>query len=111
MRFYQTEIIPQVTGAAAALNAGVVRAELLHVLMLPDFEWPTGPASYGATPQSRATKPPSSDVDYLDVMGLRRVGGNYAQRRAGWFAVCAKPRRLEDGNDKPSQRRRDRLGA
>jgi len=100
MRFYQTEIIPQVTGAAAALNAGAVRAELLHVLMLPDFEWPTGPASSGATPQSRATKPPSSDVDYLDVMGLRRVGGN-AQRRAGWFAVCAKPRRLEDGNDKP----------
>ena len=69
MRFYQTEIIPRVTGAAAALNAGAVRAELLHVLMLPDFEWPTGPASSGATPQSRATKPPSSDVDYLDVMG------------------------------------------
>ena len=30
------------------------RAELLHVLMLPDFEHPTGSESSGATPEGRA---------------------------------------------------------
>ena len=32
----------------------MARAELLHVLMLPDFEGPTGSARFWSYPQSRA---------------------------------------------------------